>query len=44
MEKIEFMPENLSIDARDLFLNPAEDKVFFKNAQDSALYYLNLVQ
>jgi hypothetical protein len=44
MEKIEFMPENLSIDARDLFLNPAEDKVFFKNAQDQGLYYLNLVQ
>ncbi len=44
MEKTEYMPENLSLDGRDLFLNPAEDKLFFKNAQDRGLYYLNLVQ
>jgi hypothetical protein len=44
MEKTEYLPENVAIDGRDLFLNPAEDKVFFKNAQDQALYYLDLTK
>ena len=30
MEKTEYMPENMDIDGRELFLNPAEDKLFSK--------------
>lgn len=37
-------PANLTLDARDLFLNPSEDKLFFKNAQDGGLYYLDLTR
>ncbi|MDE2311933.1 MAG: hypothetical protein KGJ93_02475, partial [Patescibacteria group bacterium] len=32
----------LAIDARNLFLDNASSKLFFKNAQDGALYYLDL--
>lgn len=42
LEKTEYLPESFSIDGRDLFLNPGEDKLFFKNAQDGGLYYLDL--
>ena len=44
LEKVEFTPENLSIDGRELFLDPSEDKLFFKNAQDGGLYYVDLRQ
>ena len=44
MEKKEFVPENISLDGRDLFLNVSEDKLFFKNAQDGGLYYLDLTK
>ena len=44
LEKTEYLPENLTVDGRDLFLNPGEDKVFFRNAQDGGLYYLDLTQ
>jgi Tol biopolymer transport system component len=33
-----------SADGRDLFLNLEGDRLFFKNAQDGYLYYLNLTQ
>lgn len=33
-----------SIDGRDLFLNSTGDKLFFRNAQDGGLYYLDLTQ
>ena len=32
------------IDARDLFLSLTDDALFFKNAQDSTLYYLDLTK
>lgn len=32
------------IDGRNLFLNAVGDKLFFKNAQDGALYYLDLTK
>lgn len=32
------------IDGRNLFLNTTSDKLFFKNAQDGGLYYLDLTQ
>ncbi|MBI3232299.1 MAG: hypothetical protein HYZ51_04440 [Candidatus Doudnabacteria bacterium] len=44
MEKTEHKPDGLTIDGRDLFLNSSEDKLFFKNAQDGGLYYLDLTQ
>lgn len=44
LEKTENKPESLSIDGRDLFLNPAEDKLFFRNAQDGGLYYFDLTK
>lgn len=33
-----------SIDGRDLFLNSLDSKLFFRNAQDGGLYYLDLTQ
>ncbi len=44
LEKTEFKPDNLNLDGRELFLNVSEDKLFFKNAQDGELYYLDLTQ
>jgi hypothetical protein len=44
LEKKEFKPENLTIDGRGLFLNLSGDKLFFGNAQDGGLYYLDLNQ
>lgn len=44
LEKTEYKPENMSLDGRNLFLNASEDKLFFKNAQDGGLYYLDLAQ
>jgi hypothetical protein len=32
----------VQLDARELFLSLDENTVFFKNAQDNALYYLPL--
>lgn len=39
--KTEFAP-GVQLDARELFLSLDENTVFFKNAQDNALYYLPL--
>lgn len=44
LEKTEYTTESFSIDGRDLFLNPSEDKLFFRNAQDGGLYYLDLTK
>ena len=44
LEKTEYDPGDLSLDGRELFLNPGENKLFFKNAQDGGLYYLDLTQ
>ena len=43
LEKKEFDP-GAGIDARDLFLSLTDDALFFKNAQDEALYYIDLTQ
>ena len=40
--KTEFKSDSVNIDGRDLFLSLAGDKIFFKNYQDGALYYLDL--
>jgi hypothetical protein len=42
LEKVEYDPGSMNIDGRELFLNPGENKLFFKNAQDGGLYYLDL--
>ena len=34
----------ISLDGRDLFLNATSDKLFFRNAQDGGMYYLDLTQ
>ena len=44
LAQTEYDPGSLNIDASDLFLNSAEDKVFFKNNTDGSLYYLDLLQ
>jgi dipeptidyl aminopeptidase/acylaminoacyl peptidase len=41
LEKQEFNP-GIAIDAQDLFLNSTEDVLFFRNAQDQALYYMHI--
>ncbi len=45
LEKKQYLsdPSN-PVDGRNLFLNAASDKLIFKNAQDGALYYLDLNQ
>ncbi len=40
----EYDPGSLSVDASDLFLSSAADKLFFKNNYDGSLYYLDLTQ
>lgn len=42
LEKTEYNSGGAKVDGRDLFLNKAADKLFFKNAQDGGLYYLDL--
>lgn len=45
MEKQEFKPEpSQNLDGRNLFLSSNSDKLFFKNAQDGGLYYLDLMK
>ncbi len=44
LQKKSFDPGTMKIDGRDLFLDPSGGKLFFRNAQDGGLYYLNLVQ
>lgn len=39
-----YTPENEPLDGRDMFLNSSEDKLFFRNAQDGGLYYLDLTK
>jgi type II secretory pathway pseudopilin PulG len=41
-EKVEYNFSNQSLDGRDLFLNLNSNKLFFRNAQDGGLYYLDL--
>lgn len=42
LEKKEYDPGSQQIDGRDLFLSKTADKLFFRNAQDGGLYYLDL--
>ncbi len=35
---------DMAVDGRDLFLNAIGDKLFFRNAQDGGLYYLDLTK
>lgn len=45
LEKKQYVSDSsTAIDGRNLFLNSAGDKLFFKNAQDGGLYYLDLTQ
>ncbi len=44
LEKKQYAAAATAVDGRDLFLNSLGDKLFFKNAQDGALYYLDLNQ
>lgn len=44
LDKQTYSTEGFNVDGRDLFLNLAENKLFFRNAQDGGLYYLNLTQ
>lgn len=44
LDKKQYNSGSVAIDGRDLFLNSTGDKLFFKNAQDGALYYLDLTQ
>ncbi|MBI5530280.1 MAG: PD40 domain-containing protein [Candidatus Doudnabacteria bacterium] len=45
MEKKQYPSSSDSpIDGRDLFLNGIGDKLFFRNAQDGSLYYLDLTK
>lgn len=44
LNKKQYSKTASAVDGRDLFLNSASDKLFFRNAQDGALYYLDLAQ
>jgi len=44
LDKKQYASSGASIDGRDLFLNATGDKLFFRNAQDGGLYYLDLTQ
>lgn len=44
LDKQQYTSSNTPIDGQDLFLNSTGDKLFFKNAQDGGLYYLDLSQ
>ncbi|MCL5667201.1 MAG: hypothetical protein M1383_05540 [Patescibacteria group bacterium] len=41
-EKKEYFSDSTSMDGDNLFLSANEDKLFFRNAQDGGLYYLDL--
>jgi hypothetical protein len=40
----EFDPKDLKVDAREMSLNSEGDKLFFRNAQDGGLYYVDLTK
>ncbi|GEM_PF-717642 len=42
--KKEFVPSPLTIDGENLLLNSSETRLFFRNAQDGGLYYLDLTR
>lgn len=44
LDKKQYASSGASLDGRDLFLNATGDKLFFRNAQDGGLYYLDLAQ
>jgi len=44
LDKKQYSAGSSAIDGRDLFLNSTGDKLFFRNAQDGGLYYLDLTQ
>lgn len=44
MQRIQYTPSNLILDGRNMFLSLDDSKLFFKNAQDGTLYYLDLNQ
>lgn len=44
LEKKTFEVGSVKVDARDLFLSSNSDKLFFRNAQDGMLYYLDLTK
>lgn len=44
LNKKQYASSGNSIDGRDMFLNATGDKLFFRNAQDGGLYYLDLTQ
>ena len=44
LEKKQYNSGSSPIDGRDLFLSSTGDKLFFRNAQDGGLYYLDLAQ
>jgi hypothetical protein len=44
LDKKQYASSGNSIDGRDLLLNTTSDKLFFRNAQDGGLYYLDLTQ
>ena len=44
LDKKQYQSSGASIDGRNLFLNATGDKLFFRNAQDGGLYYLDLAQ
>lgn len=45
LEKKQYPPaSDVTVDGRDLFLNAIGDKLFFRNAQDGGLYYLDLTK
>lgn len=44
LNKKQYTSGALTVDGRDLFLNITSDKLFFRNAQDGALYYLDLTK
>jgi hypothetical protein len=44
LDKKQYTSSGTAIDGRDLFLNSTSDKLFFRNAQDGGLYYLDLIQ
>lgn len=43
-DKKEYDPGQLQVDGRDLFLSGDGARLFFKNAQDGSLYYLDLTK
>jgi protease II len=44
LDKKQYPSSGAAMDGKDLFLNPTGDKLFFRNAQDGGLYYLDLTQ